>query len=152
MQVLGEPELRCLTDIVRQSGVPLSALEFEFTESVLFQLDEGARIAMEELVAAGLSFAIDDFGTGYSSLVYLRQFNLQKLKIDREFIADMLKDPGDFEIVKATIALGSALGMRVAAEGIETQEQLEILRDNGCDQGQGYFYSHPCRAEELVHP
>ncbi|MCU7918122.1 MAG: EAL domain-containing protein [Candidatus Thiodiazotropha sp. (ex Epidulcina cf. delphinae)] len=137
MQVLGEPELRCLTDIVRQSGVPLSALEFEFTESVLFQLDEGARIAMEELVAAGLSFAIDDFGTGYSSLVYLRQFNLQKLKIDREFIADMLRDPGDFEIVKATIALGSALGMRVAAEGTKHRNNLRyyvttvVIKDRG---------------------
>ncbi|MCU7862606.1 MAG: EAL domain-containing protein [Candidatus Thiodiazotropha sp. (ex Lucinoma borealis)] len=149
-QVLGESELRHLADIIRQTGVPFSAIELELTESVLFQLDDKARQWMSELVAEGLSFAIDDFGTGYSSLLYLRQFYLQKLKIDREFIADMLDDPGDFEIVKATIALGTALGMTVIAEGIETQQQLEVLRANGCDQGQGFYYSRPCLAEEMT--
>ena len=105
---------------------------------------------LEELRALGLNISIDDFGTGYSSLAYLKRFPLNTLKIDRSFIRDITSNIDDREITKAIIAMGQNLRLKVLAEGVETEEQLEILRDSGCDYIQGYYFSRPMPASEVL--
>lgn len=120
-----------------------SRLEIEITESVLMQhLDETVP-ALHALRNSGIRVAMDDFGTGYSSLSYLRSFPFQKIKIDRSFINDIVDSRDAQAILRAMILLGKALGMRVTAEGVETAEQFEMLRLEGCDEIQGYFISPP---------
>jgi EAL domain-containing protein (putative c-di-GMP-specific phosphodiesterase class I) len=129
--------------ILEQTGADPQLLELEYTETVLMKTSDATRSALHELSALGMSFAIDDFGTGFSSLMYLKQFYTDKLKIDREFVRDLLSDSGDAEIVKATIALGRALGLVTVAEGVEHAGQAEFLRCHGCDQVQGFLYARP---------
>jgi EAL domain-containing protein (putative c-di-GMP-specific phosphodiesterase class I) len=93
---------------------------------------------------------VDDFGTGYSSFSYLKHFPLDTLKIDRAFIRDITSDPGDAVICTAIVALGHALGLTVTAEGVESEEQVELLRKQGCDQMQGYYFSRPVPAEAMA--
>ena len=105
---------------------------------------------LEELRALGLSISIDDFGTGYSSLACLKRFPLNTLKIDRAFIQDITTNADDLEITRAIISLGHHLNLMVLAEGVETAEQLQLLRDSGCDYIQGYYYSQPLPAENVL--
>ena len=98
----------------------------------------------------GHLIAIDDFGTGYSSLAYLKQFPVDKLKIDRAFVANITENPGDAALAKGIIALAKSLGMGVVAEGVETEEQLALLRRHGCEEIQGYYYSPPIPAEAFA--
>jgi diguanylate cyclase (GGDEF)-like protein len=116
-------------------------LELELTESAVMQDPEKSAATLQKLSTMGVHISIDDFGTGYSSLSYLRRFPLDKLKIDRSFIRDLLSNPDDVSIVRAIISLAHSLRLRVVAEGVETAEQLAFLRDLGCDQYQGYFCS-----------
>ena len=148
-QVNDEGFAEMVHGILKETGVDPQLLELEYTETVLMQATDATREAIRELSALGISFAIDDFGTGFSSLMYLKQFHTDKLKIDREFVQDVLTDPGDAEIVKATIALGRALGLVTVAEGVEEEGQAEFLRRHGCDQVQGYLYARPMSAEAL---
>ena len=135
-------------DVLRETGMPPHLLELEITESVLMEDIEANIALLESLHAAGISLSIDDFGTGYSSLAYLQRFPIQKLKIDRSFIQRM---PGDGEaIASAVIAMAHSLRMQVVAEGVEDPEQLTLLRDAGCDLGQGYLFSRPLQAEPLM--
>ena len=105
---------------------------------------------MAELGSMGVSIAIDDFGTGQSSLRYLKRFNVDTLKIDRSFVTDTPVDPEDSAIVEAVIALGHGLGMKVVAEGVETQAQLDFLCAHGCDELQGYLLSRPISADAFA--
>ena len=112
-------------------------------------VDQNIRM-LKELRALGLSISIDDFGTGYSSLAYLKRFPLNTLKIDRSFIQDITQNTDDQEITRAIIAMGQNLGLKVLAEGVETEQQVSILRDSGCDYIQGYYYSRPLPAAQLA--
>jgi len=124
-------------------------LELELTESaVMYDPEESARI-LEQLSRIGVQISIDDFGTGYSSLSHLKRFPLDKLKIDRSFIRDVTRSTEDASIVRAVISLAHSLKLKVIAEGVESGDQLEFLRELGCDQYQGYYFSPPLSAEEL---
>ena len=135
--------LRAVTRALEDSGLPPQRLEVEITESVL--LDEGveAIATLEEFHRMGVRVALDDFGTGYSSLSYLRRFAFDKIKIDRSFITDLPTAEESKAIVRAIVGLGKSLKARVIAEGVETWEQLMILSAEGCQEAQGYLFSHP---------
>jgi len=105
---------------------------------------------LNRLVELGVNLSIDDFGTGYSSLSYLKQFPLHELKIDRSFLKDMTKDPKDRALVSAMIYLAHEFHLKVVAEGVEEQEQLDMLASLDCDEYQGYFFSRPVSASDIV--
>jgi predicted signal transduction protein with EAL and GGDEF domain len=132
------------------SSFPAHRLELEITESVLLANTADTLAKLHELRALGLSIALDDFGTGYSSLSYLRSFPFEKLKIDQSFVRDLTATEGSKLIVRAMISLGKSLGMRTTAEGIETIEQLDQIREEGCDEAQGFFISPPAPVTELA--
>lgn len=136
-------------DALAQSGLAASRLELEITESVLMQDGEATLAMLHQLRAQGTRIAMDDFGTGYSSLSYLRRFPFDKIKIDRSFVQAMSQDEGSIEIIRAVIGLGRALHIKVLAEGVETHEQREMLRIEGCDELQGYLFSKPKPLAEL---
>jgi diguanylate cyclase len=130
---------------------PLSWLTLEITESTLMQDPKGAIEVLTRLRGdLGLKISVDDFGIGYSSLAYLRRLPVDELKIDREFVKDMLTSAEDAAIVKTIIDLGHHLGFKVVAEGVEDRETLELLASLRCDQAQGYFISRPVPAEDLA--
>lgn len=106
--------------------------------------------ALAALNDLGVSIAMDDFGTGYSSLSYLRKYPFDVLKIDRSFVQDITEDAADLELVNAVIAMAHGLGLKVVAEGVETEEQLELLAAHGCDYAQGYLFSKPVSPEEMT--
>ncbi|MDP4003362.1 bifunctional diguanylate cyclase/phosphodiesterase [Methylobacterium sp. NEAU K] len=128
------------------SGLPASRLKLEVTESVLMQDADNVLACLHRLRAIGVLVALDDFGTGYSSLSYLRRFPFDKIKIDRSFIRD-IADPNAAAIVRAVVSIGERLGMGIVAEGVETAEQLELVRREGCNQVQGFLLSRPLTAE-----
>jgi diguanylate cyclase (GGDEF)-like protein/PAS domain S-box-containing protein len=125
------------------SGLPAELLELEITESSVMENPQEAVQILERLGRMNVTLAIDDFGTGYSSLAYLKLFPIDHLKIDRSFVADIETDLNDRAIAFGTIALAHSLGLKVVAEGVETEDQLELLRSNGCDEVQGYLFSKP---------
>jgi len=125
-------------------------LELELTESAVMHNPEASAATLQVLSAMGVHISIDDFGTGYSSLSYLRRFPLDKLKIDRSFIRDLMTNPDDVSIVRAIISLAHSLRLRVVAEGVETADQLNFLRDLGCDQYQGFHCSPAVPADSFV--
>ena len=136
-----EPGLvRDIGRVLEETGMPPSSLEIEITESLVMEDVEGAIRTMVELKRMGLKLSIDDFGTGYSSLSYLRRFPVDVLKIDRSFVRDIAFSEDDAAMVAAIIELARGLRMRVIAEGVETEEQLDYLKRRGCDEVQGHVY------------
>jgi EAL domain-containing protein (putative c-di-GMP-specific phosphodiesterase class I) len=125
-------------------------LEIELTESAVMHDPEQSAYTLKMLSEMGVHISIDDFGTGYSSLSYLRRFPLDKLKIDRSFIRDLMTNPDDVSIVKAIISLAHSLRLRVVAEGVETADQLAFLRELGCDQYQGFYCSPAVPADAFI--
>lgn len=132
------------------SGLPAQSLELELTESMIMGNPQESVSILSKLKALGLTIAVDDFGTGYSSLSYLKRFPIDTLKIDREFVRDITNDPDDAAITSAIIALAHSLDLNVVAEGVETQEQLNFLAMQGCDQVQGFLLSKPLNAEDCL--
>ena len=136
--------------ILQQTGAPASQLIFEVTEGLLVQNLDQTIARMHELAALGIRFSIDDFGTGYSNLAYLRKMPLYELKIDKSFIRDTPNDVNGTAIVQSILAMAEHLGLRVVAEGIETQQQAQYLAENGSPCMQGYLFSRPGPLEELL--
>ena len=132
-----------VTNILADAGLPADLLELELTESVAMHDPKGAIAVMDNLHDRGIRMSIDDFGTGYSSLNYLKKFRVYKLKIDQSFIRDISTDSEDRAIVAAIISMSRSLGLKTIAEGVETVEQLAFLREQGCDEAQGYYFSKP---------
>jgi EAL domain-containing protein (putative c-di-GMP-specific phosphodiesterase class I) len=124
-------------------------MELELTESTAMQQAENAVGTFNQLKEMGFSLSIDDFGTGYSSLAYLKRFPIDTIKIDRAFVKDLDTESEQAAIAIAIIAMAHGLKLRVLAEGVETQPQLDILRDQGCDAIQGYYFSQPLPAERV---
>ena len=134
---------------VRNAGLDFDMFEIEITESAYFDEPDRAEAALRELRALGIRVALDDFGTGYSSLSYLRRLPLDKIKIDKSFITEIGHVDGA-AIVHAVVALARALGLKITAEGVETVEQQRFLRACGCHFLQGYLFSKPVPAAELL--
>lgn len=132
--------------ILADTGQPASLLELEITESSLMHDVAETSARLHELAAMGVRVAIDDFGTGYSSLAYLKRFPVHKLKVDQSFVRDLTIDPDDVAIVTTVIGLASSMGLDLLAEGVEHQEQLDVLLGLGCRKFQGYFFSRPLPA------
>ncbi len=141
---------RVINNLMQMYRLPPRSLELEVTETGLMEDINTAAQHLLSLRRSGALIAIDDFGTGYSSLSYLKTLPLDKIKIDKSFVQDLLEDEDDATIVRAIIQLGKSLGMQVIAEGVETVEQEAYIMAQGCNEGQGYFYSKPLPARELT--
>jgi diguanylate cyclase (GGDEF)-like protein/PAS domain S-box-containing protein len=143
-----------LVDFIKKaidvSGVPAECLELEITEGVLMSGHAYIDNALTEINKLGVELSMDDFGTGYSSLSYLRNYPFDTLKIDRTFVNDISNDPADKELVNATIAMAHGLGLKVVAEGVETEEQLAYLKAQHCEYAQGFYFSEPVSDEKIT--
>ena len=135
---------------LRDSGLDPTSLVLEITESVVIQSSEAMLEKLHELKALGVRLAIDDFGTGYSSLSYLQRFPVDILKIDKSFVDDVTRSNNDAALARTIIALGDMLSLRTVAEGVEDTKQHALLRELGCELGQGYLFARPVPAEELA--
>ena len=140
---------RKLAAIVQAVGVQPSRIEIEITEGLFFDNPDGADATLAELHALGLGIALDDFGSGFSSLGYLLRFPVNKLKIDRSFITNLPDDSKSATIVHALVALGRALGLKIVAEGVETDEQRQFLRIAGCHILQGHLFAKALPAADI---
>jgi EAL domain-containing protein (putative c-di-GMP-specific phosphodiesterase class I) len=139
-----------IKNVLRETGLPPQYLELELTESLLLTNADVMFSVLSELNKMGLQLAIDDFGTGYSSLSYLKQFPVKKLKIDRSFIKNVVLNQSDAAITTAIIGMAKSLGLKVIAEGVETEAQMSFLREHRCDEIQGYYFSKPITATEVA--
>ena len=142
--------VKTITASLDELGVGGESLEVEITESLLMDDTALSTMALYKLKDRGVRVSVDDFGTGYSSLSYLKRFPIDALKIDRSFVRDITTDPDDATITNAIIGLAHNLRRRVIAEGVETQAQLAFLQKHGCDEAQGFLFSPPVAAKELV--
>ena len=149
MQFSRDDFIESVLGAVREHGVNPQLLELEITESLLMRNIEEVTDSLRRLRNAGIRISIDDFGTGYSSLGYLNQFPVDTLKIDRSFVKDLQISSDDAAICAAIIAMARELNLTTVAEGVELAEQLQFLRQQGCDQIQGFLFSKPLPAAEL---
>jgi EAL domain-containing protein (putative c-di-GMP-specific phosphodiesterase class I) len=145
---------RSLPSLVRKiladTGLDPSWLDLELTESILMENPDLTGSQLARLKNMGVCLSIDDFGTGYSSLSYLQKFPVDAVKIDRSFIRDVTTNPESAAITRAIVAMADSLGLRVVAEGVETLQQVEVLRELGCREIQGYFISRPVASADFV--
>jgi EAL domain-containing protein (putative c-di-GMP-specific phosphodiesterase class I) len=137
-------------EIIKETGINPYHIEIELTERYIMEYSIEKLTILDEFRAIGCQVSIDDFGTGYSSMSYLKSLSIDTIKIDKSFIGDLSHNQYDSEVSKAIIILSQTLGYKVIAEGIETKEQEEILREYNCDMGQGYYFSRPLTSEGLV--
>ena len=135
--------------IFAETGVKPHQVDLELTESIIMRDADSTIATLDEFHEMGVELSIDDFGTGYSSLSYLKKFPINRLKIDREFVRNITTDKSDADLIKSIIALGHCMNLKVLAEGVEDIEQLNYLKEHGCDEIQGYYYSKPIPADEL---
>ncbi|WP_373503632.1 EAL domain-containing protein [Aestuariivirga sp.] len=135
--------------IAAENGLPLNRLEIEFTESVLIKNPKRAKRAIEELQQSGVTVALDDFGTGYASVGYLRDYAFDKIKLDRSLTQAILRDPATQQVVQGTILIARGLSADIIAEGVETEEEAQIMRLAGCHQLQGFYFGEPGAAQGL---
>jgi EAL domain-containing protein (putative c-di-GMP-specific phosphodiesterase class I)/GGDEF domain-containing protein len=142
--------LNKVKNVLKDTGLEAKNLELEVTEGVIIFNENEAIDTLAQLKSLGVHLAIDDFGTGYSSLSYLRKFNIDKLKIDQSFILDIQHQVADQSIVRTIIELGRNLELKVIAEGVEGPEQQEILASMGCDEIQGFYFSHPLPEQQFI--
>jgi EAL domain-containing protein (putative c-di-GMP-specific phosphodiesterase class I) len=148
---LNDPELvAAVRDVLADTGLKPDLLELEVTESSVMHNVERALEVLCALKDMGVQLAIDDFGTGYSSLAQLKRFPIDTLKVDRSFIRELPADVEDKAIAEAIIAMGRTLNLTVVAEGVETREQQDFLRERACDQMQGFFFSKPVAAADFA--
>lgn len=146
-----QPEFaKSVRAVLDETGLPAEYLELEITESAVMHSADSAVHTLAELKAMGVKLAIDDFGTGYSSLSYLRRFPIDRLKIDRTFIADLESDADAASLVSSIIALGQSLGLRLVAEGVENAAQADFLRGKACERVQGFHFHRPVSAERVA--
>ena len=139
-----------LAQMIEQKGIDARHLELEITEGVLMTGHKSIEQDLHTISQIGVKLAMDDFGTGYSSLSYLRKYPFNVLKIDRSFVSNLSAESTDFALIKATVAMADALGVKVIAEGVETQGQLPLLHEVGCDFIQGYLFGKPCQEAVFV--
>lgn len=145
-----EPDVvNMVRTVADAAGMPLDRIELEVTEGAYFDDVERARVELKRLRALGVQIALDDFGTGYASLTYLRKLPFTKVKIDKSFVDDC-QSVGAAAIIHAVVAMSRALGLKVTAEGVETEEQQRFLRAAGCHYLQGYLFSRPVPAHEIT--
>ncbi len=150
VQILQNDFYQLVVSVLEEFKLDGRYLELELTESFLMKNPKDAIILFKKLKKLGVTLSIDDFGTGYSSLSYLKQLPVDKLKIDKSFISDIPEDKDDMAITSTIISMSKTLGLGVIAEGVETQEQHEFLKNHGCLEGQGYLYSKPISSETLL--
>ncbi len=149
-QQLGQKnEMNSIARLIEEEEVSPDCLELELTESCILENEDKAARIMHKLRDSGFHHAIDDFGTGYSSLKFIKQLPINKIKIDRSFIKDIVANKDDAAIVNAMIVMARSLKLKVVAEGVETQEQLNCLESMGCDETQGYLFSTPLPPQEI---
>jgi EAL domain-containing protein (putative c-di-GMP-specific phosphodiesterase class I) len=141
--------VQTVAEVLRDTGLEARYLELELTESMVMHDAPQLLAMLDELKNLGVQISVDDFGTGYSSLSYLKRFPVDRLKIDRSFVEHIARDADDAVIVRAIIALGHNLGLKVVAEGVESDEQLRFLRMNLCDEAQGYLLGRPASSRLL---
>jgi EAL domain-containing protein (putative c-di-GMP-specific phosphodiesterase class I) len=139
-----------IRDVLGETGMEAHCLELELTESVLMQEGDQTATLLAGISDLGIGLALDDFGTGYSSLSYLKSFPITRVKIDRSFVRDVATSEGDAAVARAVIAMAHGLGVDVVAEGIETLEQLAVLRRYGCDEAQGFLLGRPVPPAEVL--
>lgn len=137
-----------VADVLKQTGLDAKYLDLEITESMTMDVSHVSRCLLD-LTDLGVNISVDDFGTGYSSFHYLKNFPIDRLKIDRSFVRDIQQDPSDAEIVAAIIAMAHNLNIQVIAEGVETEAQMEFLKKHKCDEMQGYFWSPPVSSDNI---
>lgn len=142
--------LTTIRNILTETGMSPENLEFEITESVIMQHPEYAENILSAITDLGIHISIDDFGTGYSSLAHLKRFSVNTLKIDKSFVRDVSMNSTDAAIATAIIAMGNSLNLNVIAEGVETQEQYDFLKENNCGQVQGFLFSRPLPSDEFI--
>ncbi|KJC42610.1 PAS-domain containing protein [Bradyrhizobium sp. LTSP857] len=140
-----------VTSALAEAGLPPQRLELEVTETALLDDSEATIEILHQLRALGVRVSLDDFGVGYSSLSYLRKFPFDRIKIDRSFVGTLGESPESIAIVRTIASLGAVLGVETTAEGVETIEQLDFVRECGCTAVQGYYFGRPCPAAEVVH-
>ena len=142
--------LEDFSEIIKRTGIPAENIEMEITERCMMENTEENLLILTGFKKIGCSISIDDFGTGYSSMNYLKSFSLDKIKIDKSFVDNLPSDDNNREVSMAIIALSQSLGYQVIAEGIENKAQEDFLREQGCDYGQGYYFSRPLKSEALM--